>query len=271
MSDDPLPVYVVHYDAPTWCRDTVLSLLASDVAVSVTVVHNGGERPDLDTCEALVAGMSDNLGYTGGANWAIHDSEPSEFLLVTSHDLRVEPSTISMLLRAAHSFPDAGVLGAAVGSCSDELLGRHEDVEWRTWTSGSCLLLRRSCLREIGGFDERLHSYGDDVDLGVRTCAAGWRVGRVTSAIADQRGSSIGEGLRERMIMTNRILLAWKHQGARSVGRVVLLTLPRRVAFHLRSGIRHPRTIGTKAWMACNEVIGVLVGLSRLVRFDVDR
>lgn len=44
------------------------------------------------------------------------------------------------------------------------------------WVTGCCLLLRRDCLEEIGGFDEEFFLYYEDVDLCRRTRAAGWSV-----------------------------------------------------------------------------------------------
>src|SRR5262249_26629392 len=50
--------------------------------------------------------------------------------------------------------------------------------------SGACLLVRRSCLESLGGLDERFFLYFEDVDLGLRARAAGWRVRLVPDARA---------------------------------------------------------------------------------------
>jgi GT2 family glycosyltransferase len=44
------------------------------------------------------------------------------------------------------------------------------------WASGACLLVRRSLLEELGGWDERFFLYGEDVDLCRRTWDAGMQV-----------------------------------------------------------------------------------------------
>ncbi len=45
------------------------------------------------------------------------------------------------------------------------------------WVSGSCFLVRRSALEELGGFDEAYFMYAEDMDLCWRAHAAGWGVG----------------------------------------------------------------------------------------------
>jgi GT2 family glycosyltransferase len=44
------------------------------------------------------------------------------------------------------------------------------------WVTGCCLLARRDCWEELGGFDRRFFLYYEDVDLCRRARAAGWRV-----------------------------------------------------------------------------------------------
>jgi GT2 family glycosyltransferase len=44
------------------------------------------------------------------------------------------------------------------------------------WVTGCCLLLRRDCLRQLGGFDEEFFLYYEDVDLCRRARAEGWSV-----------------------------------------------------------------------------------------------
>jgi GT2 family glycosyltransferase len=44
------------------------------------------------------------------------------------------------------------------------------------WATGCCLLVRRDCWRQLGGFDEDYFLYYEDVDLCRRARAAGWSV-----------------------------------------------------------------------------------------------
>jgi GT2 family glycosyltransferase len=42
------------------------------------------------------------------------------------------------------------------------------------WVTGCCLLVRRDCLEDLGGLDERFFLYYEDVDLCVRARERGW-------------------------------------------------------------------------------------------------
>jgi GT2 family glycosyltransferase len=69
------------------------------------------------------------------------------------------------------------------------------------WLSAACLAGRRDLLLELGPFDERLHLYGEDTDLGVRAWLAGVpsvfapdaaRVIHITGRSGQQRFSDVG-------------------------------------------------------------------------------
>ena len=51
------------------------------------------------------------------------------------------------------------------------------------WMLGGFLLLRRSMLDELGGFDEGFRLYGEDIDLAYRAMQAGWERWYVPEAV----------------------------------------------------------------------------------------
>ncbi len=231
---DSLPVYLVHWNAPEWCRAAVVSLVASEgVGVDVTVVDNGSADQLLTW--VLPAGtrilpMDGNRGYAGGANAALEDwrrrRPDSELVVIGSHDLIVEPSTLRCLVDVVAEHPRAGVVGPllvapyrwAGGGWNGRTAwqfdpDRTTGVVERAWTSGTCLLLRRACVDEVGDFDEALGSYVEDVDYGLRVNDAGWTVLVTHDATASSLGS-VSTAVIER-ITTNSVLLAAKRSGLR--------------------------------------------------------
>jgi N-acetylglucosaminyl-diphospho-decaprenol L-rhamnosyltransferase len=52
------------------------------------------------------------------------------------------------------------------------------------WMLGACLLLRRTMLDELGGFDEGFPMYGEDIELQYRADRAGWERWYVPDAVA---------------------------------------------------------------------------------------
>ena len=55
------------------------------------------------------------------------------------------------------------------------------------WLSGSCLVVRRQPFEQVGGFDERLFMYAEDVDLSYKLAAHG-RLIHVDGAAYEHRG-----------------------------------------------------------------------------------
>ena len=51
------------------------------------------------------------------------------------------------------------------------------------WMLGGFLMLRRSMLQELGGFDEGFRLYGEDIDLQYRAMRAGWERWYVPAAV----------------------------------------------------------------------------------------
>ncbi len=51
------------------------------------------------------------------------------------------------------------------------------------WMLGGFLMLRRTMLRELGGFDEGFRLYGEDIDLAYRARGAGWERWYVPQAV----------------------------------------------------------------------------------------
>lgn len=214
-----LPVFVIHFEAPDWLGSSVRSLLQSDIAVDLTVVNNGPQRSLALPAEVSVIDSRRNVGYAGGANLAIRSwlAGPEPFCVVGSHDLHVDRSTLGRLLEVAEAHSRLGIVAPNVGRPKGAPIGTLADgVQLRPWASGTCLLLRRTCICEVGGFDEDFGSYVEDRELGMRVNAAGWNVGWVPDAVAHGLGSSAPDT--RRLIAANHIVLTWKQHGTWPAG-----------------------------------------------------
>ncbi|MBV8396609.1 MAG: glycosyltransferase family 2 protein [Actinobacteria bacterium] len=73
------------------------------------------------------------------------------------------------------------------------------------WMLGGFLLLRRSMLEELGGFDERFRLYGEDIDLQYRAAKAGWERWYVPAAVV--RHAHQAET--DKRFLTRRTLWHW--------------------------------------------------------------
>lgn len=130
------------------------------------------------------------------------------------HSQRRFPSAASAFARALflhRAFPHA--------SWSDELVRDPEQYARPAepdWLSGACLLVRRTALELIGGFDERFFMYSEDVDLCRRLRGAGFGIVYEPSAVArHQGGASAPRASLLPTLAHSRVLYALKHHGRR--------------------------------------------------------
>lgn len=177
-----------------------------------------------------------NLGYGAGVNAALTQiREPGAHLLVCNADLEFEAGAIDFLIDYAKANPDVGSVGPAIlntdGSVypsarrspslrvgiGHALLGdiaprnrwsqlyRDESATSATpraadWLSGACLLVPTERFRAVGGFDESYFMYFEDVDLGDRLRAAGYRNVYVPTSRVTHLGGHSTQGTSTRML-----------------------------------------------------------------------
>jgi GT2 family glycosyltransferase len=74
------------------------------------------------------------------------------------------------------------------------------------WMLGGFLLLRRSMLDELGGFDPGFRLYGEDIDLQYRAMRAGWERWYVPAATVRHGHAAVTD----RRFLTRRTLWHWR-------------------------------------------------------------
>lgn len=152
-----------------------------------------------------------NRGFAAGANlgldWAL--AQGSAYVLVLNNDTTVAPDLLARLVAAAESDPQTcGEPGRTIGILSPRILyfdeperTWHLAARWHRWlpmpvhvwegsgqvieadfVSGCAMMLRRSLLEQVGGFDASYFMYGEDIDLCARAKEAGYRVVAVPGA-----------------------------------------------------------------------------------------
>jgi GT2 family glycosyltransferase len=213
--------YLVHWHAPEWCAESVVSLLAQrDVETRVAVINNGGVLDLPAQVEVIESGG--NVGYTGGANMGLQRGlgTSAPFILVGCHDVRLTPGSLRAMLDLLRSDPGLGIVGPVLDGAG----GTERDLDW---ISGTALLLRREVAERVQ-FDERWGSYVEDVDFCFRTRDLGWRVGRAGEAHAITCGSVDSAAAGHLMHSNTLVLFVRRRMWREAAKRLLLLVRERR-------------------------------------------
>jgi GT2 family glycosyltransferase len=244
-------VVIVSYNSAGELRGAVEPFLEL-ADVHVIVVDNDSTDGSLETVAdlpvtALPAGG--NRGFAHGCNLGTsHGSAPS--VLFLNPDARIHRASLELLVRTLESDASIGATAPRILGPDGELhhslrrdarlrstyaravflhrlLPRahwvdevirdpaaYERAHDAEWVSGACVLVRRSALDAVGGFDERFFLYREDMDLCRRLRAAGFRIRYEPAATARHvGGASAPRTALYPVLAVSRILYAGKHRG----------------------------------------------------------
>lgn len=199
--------FVLYHTEREEVSRAVEQVLASPLVTRVVLVDNSPTplplaRPNHARVEQIHTGS--NLGYGSGHNLALaRTGAIAPYHAVLNTDVSYGPDVLPALVAWLDAHPEAGLVmpricypdGATQYLCrllphpldifGRGFLGasawtrrRNERYENRDWShdapaqfpflSGCFMVLRRSVLDKVGGFDERFFMYGEDVDLSRR-------------------------------------------------------------------------------------------------------
>jgi GT2 family glycosyltransferase len=224
------------------------SLEAAGEAWEIVVVDDGGALGEI-AAPARVVALPENRGYGPAVN-AGAAAARGDYLLVLNDDVRLDPGAVAAL---RGRFPDRTLFAAVptirspLAACGDEggktgrfeagLLEIHEVAADRDhptlYPVGCCFLCPRAAFLDLEGYDDAYAPFFfEDVDLGYRAWARGWRTMHVPEAVCDHEGSAT---LKERRTLEERERISFRN----------------RVLFHLRN-LRDPdlRAGSLGAWAA---------------------
>jgi GT2 family glycosyltransferase len=111
----------------------------------------------------------DNIGFAAAANLLAEQGD-DELIVFVNPDGNPWPGCFDALERA---FDDPDVVGCEPDygpSCVRTILDETGGVEW---LMGACMAVRRKDFEAVGGFDERLFMYCEDLDLSWKLAARG--------------------------------------------------------------------------------------------------
>jgi GT2 family glycosyltransferase/2-polyprenyl-3-methyl-5-hydroxy-6-metoxy-1,4-benzoquinol methylase len=124
-----------------------------------------------------------NAGFGAGHDRAIR-STSSEFCLVSNIDLEFEPDAISAIAAQTLQDENKQVASWELRQMPYEHPKYYDPVTLETnWSSHACILLRRSAYIKVGGYDDGIFMYAEDVELSYRFRSFGYALRYVPQAV----------------------------------------------------------------------------------------
>jgi N-acetylglucosaminyl-diphospho-decaprenol L-rhamnosyltransferase len=220
-------VVVVSYNSADTLRGCVEPLVG-DEQLSLIVVDNASTDESIEAVSDLEVSMiaiDRNLGFAHGCNrgWT---SGSAPYVLFLNPDARIDKTSIRRLATVLENNPSLGLVAPRLvdreGSLefsqrrfprlrstyaqalflhrifnhaqwTDEVVRdprAYERAGSVEWLSGACLLLRRSALERIGGWDEGFFHYGEDIDICRRLRSSGFALRYEPEAYAAHLGGA---------------------------------------------------------------------------------
>jgi GT2 family glycosyltransferase len=235
-------VALVHWKQPERCAATVAAFRSQTEACTLVIVDNGSSIDDLALLESLGAPLlllGRNAGFGPAANvgwrWLLEHTD-APYLAVAPHDALPAPDCVSLLVSEMDGRPSAGLACADVGDghvpVIDPYFGgmtvpsrQREGWEPVDYPHGTLALARRTCIEDIGLFDERYFAYCEEADLGARATRAGWDVGLVHGARVENPTMRSGSAAVDYLMQRNTLRLVRTYSGRYHAGVRLLIAL----------------------------------------------
>ncbi|MFC7493853.1 MULTISPECIES: glycosyltransferase [unclassified Nocardioides] len=209
-------VLVVSHDGGRWLPAVIDGIRAQRTPISAVVAVDTGSKDD--SADLLESAFGDVLRVSGATSFPAavglgldrlrERSEEPEWVWILHDDANPEPGALAALLAVADADPDADVLGpklrewpslkrllelgvtlSSTGRRETGLergeydQGQHDHVRQVLAVNTAGMLVRRGVLESLGGFDEQLPIFGNDIDFGWRAAAAGHKTLIVPDAV----------------------------------------------------------------------------------------
>jgi GT2 family glycosyltransferase len=258
---------VVNHNGRAFLRDTFRGLAAQTRAIDdVLVVDTGSNDGSAEWARSRLgddAVMAVRGQFGRAVMSALRDQRTAgmDWVWLLHDDSAPEPEALERLLSEAESRPSASVLGPklvswtshdrlqevgfavdrtgrAVSPIEDDEIdqGQHDQVRDVFFVNTAGMLVRRGALLNVGGFDERMPAFRDDLDLCWRTHLTGGRVLVVPQARVRHFAAAASRSRRTRAVNHPRYLIE-RHTIAAMLKATSLRKLPLALLLSLVGGL----------------------------------
>lgn len=211
-----IDVVVLNWNGGQMLVRCLETLGAQTIRHNVIVVDNGSTDSSLELVGERFPGVRqlpllENRGFTVGNNRGVAEGS-AQYVVLANNDIECDPAFLERLT-APFSDEGVGMVAALLlrpgrqvidsyGLELDRTLAAFPRFGGRSYDpdrlhedglampTGAAAAYRRDAFEGVGGFDEALFAYMEDVDLGLRLRAEGWRCGGAPDALAVHLGSA---------------------------------------------------------------------------------
>lgn len=180
----PYGISVLSFNHPELTAKCLKSVLAHVSPTNVFLTHNGSLEMHVNELKKQFPAIThvvlrENKGYTGGANKALSEAlKVFESVLFLTNDteaiqLPAHPpenfSSIKLLRRNSIEVDSVmGALNPKTGKLKHLKSLKDHNKKHLTYIPGTAFWMNQSAFAILQGFDERFHTYWEDVDLSLR-------------------------------------------------------------------------------------------------------
>lgn len=173
----------------------------------VIVVDNASSDQSVQIARDLgadVIALEKNLGFGTGCNRgaaiAKHDT-----IMFLNPDARLEPGALDVLAAAMDKYPQAGAFSPRImlETGKQRYVNRNKLINNKRWfkeapqadceipvAHGAVVVFRKSVYEQLGGFDERIFLFFEDVDISARLIKSGGHIWYIHDAVCIHAGAS---------------------------------------------------------------------------------
>jgi N-acetylglucosaminyl-diphospho-decaprenol L-rhamnosyltransferase len=206
---------IVNWETPQYTIRAARALLEDGLQPGQLVIVDNGSKDtsyeqlvsELPGCVAIR--LDENVGYGRAANLGARDHAAGSYVFLNSDAFLHRPGTVRAMVQSLES-PSVGIVAPRVlnedltlqptvaalqtpgvafvrASGFSRFIPNRWQPSWSThWDHGAsraiqaaagvALLVRADTWHQLGGFDERIYFYAEDLDLCLRARQAGWKV-----------------------------------------------------------------------------------------------
>jgi len=176
-----LSIIIVNYNGEHYIRRCLESILESQdsVPLEILVVDNNSQDHSRDILsryedKARIFYNSENLGFSKANNQGLHHSN-GKYVLLLNNDTVLKKTALRHMVDYFKAHPETGALSPKLLNPDGSIQTQGSSLgAWRfkakkarkvPFICAAALLMRRDILCDIGGLDENLFFYNEDVDL----------------------------------------------------------------------------------------------------------